>query len=504
MPNVTRRAAVRLAGAAFQAGRMVPAPFRAWLREVAVRVDERRAVPQPADWSHPLIGGSATRGRRGDLLTGTSVSGSALQTAEPVRRQSAPSADSARGPRCLLVTSRLDVGGLDEVVAFLARQLPLHGFQTAVLHASSKRSGAGEPPGRLALMLRTCGVEVHEADEDTGPGWIERWAPDVISAHGAPFWVFAAAERASVPFVDNLHGMFSIFGADWEWHREAARGTALAAVVTVSELLRQDYLACNPDFPPERVALIPNGVDAERRSGGDRGATRERLGLSGEYLFLSLARHSLQKNTYGLISAFGELAQRRPEAHLVVAGRPDDMRYFKKVVRLRDSLSCRDRIHLRDHVATPAALLAAADGFVLDSFFEGWSLASMEALFAGVPVVLSDVGGSREQVAGNPARGYVVSNPLGDPLAVNWESVGVARYRPQVNREEFVVAMDRLIADRERYLAAREQLAAESAQRFRADVCLERHAAVLHAAAARDELPVALAPARTPVTRYEH
>jgi glycosyltransferase involved in cell wall biosynthesis len=492
MPNVTRRAAARLAGAAFQAGRMVPAPFRAWLRKVAVRADQRRSMPRLADWSRPLIGTPATCDRGVDLLTGSLDSGDAYQATEPARRQSAPSADGVGAPRCLLVTSRLDVGGLDEVVAFLARQLPLHGFQTAVLHASSRRSGAGEPPGRLALMLRACGVEVHEADEDTGPGWIERWAPDVISAHGAPRWVFAAAERAGVPFVDNLHGMFSIFGADWEWHREAAHGTALAAVVTVSDLLRQDYLACNPDFPPERVALIPNGVDAERRSGGDRTATRERLGLSGEYLFLSLARHSLQKNTYGLLAAFGELAQRRPEAHLVVAGRSDDMRYFKKVVQLRGSLSCRDRIHLRDHATTPAALLAAADGFVLDSFFEGWPLASMEALFAGVPVVLSDVGGAREQVAGNPARGYVVSNPLGDPLAVNWESVGAARYRPQVNREEFAAAMDRLIADRERYLAVRAQLAAESAQRFHADVCLDRHAAVLRAVAARDELPVAL------------
>jgi glycosyltransferase involved in cell wall biosynthesis len=492
MPNVIRRATARLTGGIFQARQMVPAPCRAWLREVAVRVDERRSLPQLADWSRPLIGSPAARDPGVGLLTGSLDSGDAFQTTEPARRQSAPSADGAGGPRCLLVTSQLDVGGLDEVVAFLARQLPLHGFQTAVLHAFSRRSDAGEPPGRLALMLRACGVEVHEADEDTGPGWIERWAPDVVSAHGAPHWVFAAAERAGVPFVDNLHGMFSIFGADWEWHREAAHGTALAAVVTVSDLLRQDYLACNPDFPPERVALIPNGVDAERRSGGDRAATRGRLGLSGEYIFLSLARHSLQKNTYGLLAAFGDLAQRRPEAHLVVAGRPDDMRYFKKVVRLRDSLPCRDRIHLRDHATTPAALLAAADGFVLDSFFEGWSLASMEALFAGIPVVLSDVGGAREQVAGNAARGYVISNPLGDPLAVNWESVGAARYRRQVNREEFVAAMDRLIADRERYLAARAQLVAESAQRFRADVCLERHAAVLRAAAARDELPVAL------------
>ena len=53
----------------------------------------------------------------------------------------------------------------------------------------------------------------------------------------------------------------------------------------------------------------------------------------------------------------------------------------------------------------PPHLLAAADGFVLDSFFEGWSLASMEALFAGVPMVLSEVGGAREQIGDDPSVG---------------------------------------------------------------------------------------------------
>ena len=157
--------------------------------------------------------------------------------------------------------------------------------------------------------------------------------------------------------------------------------------------------------------------------------------------------------------------------------------------RLRDSLSCRDRIHLRDHVAAPADLLAAADGFVLDSFFEGWSLAPMEALCAGVPVVLSDVGGAREQVGGDPARGYLVTNPLGDPLSVDWESLAAARCRAQANQEEFAAAMERLVAGREDYLHDRDRLAAESAARFSAGACLARHAAVLRAVAVGTDLP---------------
>jgi glycosyltransferase involved in cell wall biosynthesis len=82
-----------------------------------------------------------------------------------------------------------------------------------------------------------------------------------------------------------------------------------------------------------------------------------------------------------------------------------------------------------------------------------------------------------------------VANPLGDPLSVNWESLAAARYRSQVNRDELVESMDQLISNRDLYLANRQSLIAESAERFSAEVCLARHAAVLTAVAANAELP---------------
>jgi hypothetical protein len=103
--------------------------------------------------------------------------------------------------------------------------------------------------------------------------------------------------------------------------------------------------------------------------------------------------------------------------------------------------------------------------------------------------VLSEVGGAREQIADDPDHGYLVSNPLGDPIAVTWESLAAARFRPQVNREELATAMDQLVIDRERYLDNRQCLAAKSAKRFSANVCLEGHAAVLRAVATGADLP---------------
>jgi hypothetical protein len=92
---------------------------------------------------------------------------------------------------------------------------------------------------------------------------------------------------------------------------------------------------------------------------------------------------------------------------------------------------------------------------VLNSFFEGWSLASMEALCAGVPVVGSDVVGAREQLGTDRSRGYLIRNPLGDPLDVNWTAIEAVAYARQTNREELTEAMCALVPEGEQQPAAR-------------------------------------------------
>jgi glycosyltransferase involved in cell wall biosynthesis len=337
--------------------------------------------------------------------------------------------------------------------------------------------------GRLADALPLDGVPVVKLSPLDGLGWLKTHRPDVISVHGAPDWFVAGAAEAGIPIVETLHGAHSFFERE-TWSRERLRSKQITGFVAVSELVRRQYLRANPDYPADRVITIPNGVDDQHISLRDRTQARSRLGLSYEFLFVSLARCHLQKNTFGLVTAFSDVARAYPEAHLLVAGRADDVAYFEQVRRLRDGLPCASRIHLRGHCPDPSSVLAAADAFVLDSFFEGWSLASMEALFAGLPVIISEVGGAREQVGENGRRGFVVGNPLGDPEVMDWGSMSRARFRPQVNRAALVEAMSAVIADRVRWREARGELRAESVKRFSVDLCIERHADVLTRATA--------------------
>lgn len=456
----------------------LPAPLRRLGSKALGTMDSSTGPSE--DWTVPLVPGRAG----GDLesLVATAGAGDGGHTVAI--------ADTGGLPplRAVVAIDVLDVGGMDEFVAFLGRRLPAHGVQTTVVYAGTHMEGQRGQGGRLVQALERDGIPTVELSRETSAAWLRDHAPDVISAHGAPRWLLDAAVEVGVPWVETLHGMHHFLHPD-TWAPEQLRAKHISVQIAVSELVRQQYLARVPDFPADRVVTIPNGVDAERIRSVDRAQAREALGLRDEFVFLSLARYGLQKNTYALITAFAEVAPRHPDAHLLIAGRADDTRYFEQVRAHAERQPCADRIHLRGHCGNPAALLAAADAFVLDSFFEGWPLASMEALATGVPVVMTDVGGAREQL-GDAGRGYLVPNPAGDPSAIDWQTISDLRFRSQENAAQLVAAMSATVDDRARWTTERERLRDEARAAFPAELCLRRHATVLRAVAAGQPVAV--------------
>lgn len=447
----------------------------------------RRLVKQAAPSLNPLAGWTTQLiGAQPLGLPPEAVSLSSLRSSKPATAQAGPPL------RCLIVTGVLDVGGTDEVAAFLARRLPEYGISTMVAHSGSSVDGDPGTGGRLPRLLKQEGIRVDDVGPVEADMLLAEWQPDIISAHCPPRWWLDLASKAGVPFVETLHGMHDLYDIDWA--DEALRSSAKAQLIAVSELVRQQYLQGNPGFDPARIVTVPNSVDPNRVEKIDRQQARDWLGLGDEFLFVSLARHALQKNGYALIEAFGEVAERHPDAHLLLTGRSDNPAYMAQIGRLCASLACRQRVHLRDHAQWTGPLLAAADAFVMNSYFEGWSLATMEALCSGLPVISTDVGGAREQIGENGTRGVVVANPLGEPLAVNWRTIGRTLYRPQVNRAALVAAMSDMVEQRAVWAGRRTQLRAESLARFHPDHALQGHAKVLRISAARamrTSLPVA-------------
>lgn len=478
----------------------LPAPMRAVLRRARARlaatrrgstIDEwgrARRQLSIADWSLPIAPGPALPVPFDQLVRLPADPAALTDSIDTVGVGHGLIPDQGRAAviRCALVCSAIDVGGLGEVVALLATRLRGLGIECAVMVPVLNRAPDAVPTGRIARQLLSFGVSVVEADSRSGAAWLASWRPDVVYAHASPLWVLAAATELGVPYIDTLHGMHSLFDADWA--QETARSASIAKIVAVSEIVRSQYLTGNPSYPGSDIVTIPNAVDGPRFDPAVRDTMRSHLRLTNEFVFVSLARHCLQKNTYGLIAAFADVARYHPEAHLVIAGRIDDDRYFRQVARLLKTLPFQDRVHLRGHLSAPRNLVAAADCFVLNSFFEGWALAPMESLTEGVPVVVSDVGGAREQIGEDAGRGILVANPLGDPLAVSWETIARNRFSRQVNHDELVRAMSTMVTDRDWYLARRAHLAEESADRFDIRLFVEQHAALVTDAASTRQI----------------
>jgi glycosyltransferase involved in cell wall biosynthesis len=376
---------------------------------------------------------------------------------------------------CLLVTESLDSGGMDEFVAFLARGLPEFGVTASVMLAPT---GASRGLGPIAMDLMSDGIRVLDASAVRGRELVEREAPDIIALHGNARWPLELAKDLAIPAILVLHGMHDLF--NMPQHELLERYGMLSGVLCVSEMVRRQYLSKSSLIDPGRVLSIPNGIDRARTRGVDRLAARAALGLDREFLFLSLSRHCLQKNNYGLVSAFDDVAKRVSGTHMLVCGRSDDAAYTAQVAGLKARLSSSGRIHLRTNTRRTDVLLAAADAFVLDSFFEGWALSSMEALVSGLPVILSDVGGAREQLTGGPLRGLLVPNPAGDPLTVDWDSMARWRFARQPNRQELVEAMQ-AVATGQTPLADPQTIATDAIRRFDSTRCVERHAHALKA-----------------------
>ncbi|MCL9796947.1 MSMEG_0565 family glycosyltransferase, partial [Frankia sp. AgKG'84/4] len=168
-----------------------------------------------------------------------------------------------------------------------------------------------------------------------------------------------------------------------------------------------------------RPTVIANGVDAARFTAGaadhtGRRAWRDRLGA----YVLAVGGIEPRKGTIDLVEAMAAVQRARPELSLVIAGGEtlfDYRDYRESVLHRAAHLGVTPRIlGPVTHVELPA-LVAEATAFAFPSTKEGFGLAALEALAAGVPVVARDLPVLRE-VLGSTVRYAATADELGTAL----------------------------------------------------------------------------------------
>lgn len=167
------------------------------------------------------------------------------------------------------------------------------------------------------------------------------------------------------------------------------------ASVAVSAALKSAMV--NLGAPQERVWVISNGIDQQKFFPMAKDVARQKTGLTGKKIILSVGSLIPIKGFDLLIKAFKELRIQGPQSdlHLIIVGEGDARKDLEALVT---SLDLADHVHLVG--SKPHAELNlwynAADLFCLLSSREGHPNVVMEALACGVPVLATPVGGIPE------------------------------------------------------------------------------------------------------------
>ncbi|WNG29872.1 glycosyltransferase family 4 protein [Cystobacter fuscus] len=210
--------------------------------------------------------------------------------------------------------------------------------------------------------------------------------------------------------------------------------SSLSALVVVSESTRAD-VARILDYSPERLHVIPNGVDTERFHTPDPSQiarARAHTDLSGDYLlYLSRLEHP-GKNHLRLLQAYAASPARHThQLALVGADWGGEARIRAEIQRLK----LEGRVRILGFVADEfiPGLLADASAVIAVGLCEGFGLPALEALAMGRPVVVSNTGALPEVVG----ELGILCDPYdpSDMSAALTRVVGDTAWRERITRE---------------------------------------------------------------------
>ena len=333
------------------------------------------------------------------------------------------SSDNDSAPQILFVTSSLQIGGTERHLAAVAPALVKLGWSISVYSLTGSGALREEmqdkgvevfvPPLRLAMFshlpqFMLGGAHLFNVMRRRRPTIVHFFLPAAYLV-GAPLAIFSGIpvrimSRRSLNAYQQSYPLVRKFERRLHRKMMAVLGNSRSVVRELNEL---------EDVPASRLGLIYNGVDMARfTNAGSPMVTRAALGLSQETLaFVMVGNLIPYKGHSDLISALGLAASNLPDDwRLLLVGRD-----FGVAAGLREQaskLGIEDKIVFLGVRNDVPEILNACDIGLLCSHQEGFSNAILEGMAAGLPMIVTDVGGNAEAVV-DGQTGMVV--PPRDP-----------------------------------------------------------------------------------------
>ncbi len=334
--------------------------------------------------------------------------------------------------RVLVVVTAREVGGAERYVLHLARALMsvTSTIQITVLLPSHKAMDsfareiqpfarairapldlAAQLP-RLSYVLRNLAIshDVIHLNSNHPCSRLGIWAGFVLQHSNRPF--ITVEQRVSEPEDIALPLILrATLPTLFRYSRKRAQ-----RIVAVSQENAQ-RLVTRYRIPLHQIQVIYNSIPSlsldQETIQRARAEVRDELGLKGDQpIVLCVARLSPNKGQHVLAAAATEVLRHFPEAHFALAGDGEDREAIQQLTQQLGIAHAFSLLGLRHDIPR---LLAASDWFVLPSLAEGFSLAILEALSAGLPVIATRVGGAAEVIQ-EGTNGWLVAP--GDPQAL--------------------------------------------------------------------------------------
>lgn len=232
-----------------------------------------------------------------------------------------------------------------------------------------------------------------------GSGW------EVLHAHDSQalrLLLYIGALEGSDPSIVASRRIGGRPRARWKWRRARL-------VLAVSHGARDDLLAAGVE--PERVLVVPNGVDVRELDPQRPGLIRERVGAAKEHALIgSFAALEPDRDHDTLLEAAARVCAARAEARFALLG---DGSLRGRLEGRIERLGLEGRVCLPGYVPDARLSMVDFDLFVLPALTAEMSSSALEALGAGVPLVMTGAA-SDEGFAGTG----IAPVPPGDPAAL--------------------------------------------------------------------------------------
>lgn len=317
-------------------------------------------------------------------------------------------------------------GGAETIFATLSDALSYQGHKISIIVG---------PGDWLAPRLRSTGHDVHVVSTR---GFLDltlirqvrhrlqSGSVDCVHAHlfGSIVYACLAAIGTGVPVIGTLHGQADVNGSGVRFRvKTLLVRYALHTLVTVSKNLQHHALAVL-HFPVARSRVVFNGVKIDHHALGQPegdpssvvsadGQSDSRVDKSPRIGAVGNIRKSKDYPT--LIRAIAIVKQTFPNVHVMIAGAPDHAGLFDECRNLVETLGLTAHVEFLGFTEHPMEFLRRCDVFVLSSSHEGFSLATVEAMLAGTPIVATRSGGP-EEIIQDGQTGRLV--PIRDPEAL--------------------------------------------------------------------------------------